>query len=180
MHSKQVDSLAPRTTGAPFSPARRLRKLAAIVRPVAAVGLIALCAGAQSAAPTLDFEYFKTKVEPIFLEKREGHARCYVCHADGSRAAFSQFRLEKIPAGATFWTDEQSRANFEVVSKLVIPGDSLKSHFVMHTLNKTEGGDFLHQGGRQFLTQQDPDWKILAAWVDGAKVSDPSPAAASK
>jgi hypothetical protein len=180
MRSKQVDSRGSRKLGGLLAPAKHSRKLAAIVRPVVAVSLITLCAGAQSAAPTLDFEYFKTKVEPIFLEKREGHARCYVCHADGSRAAFSQFHLEKIPAGATFWTDEQSHANFEVVSKLVIPGDSLKSHFVMHTLNKTEGGDFLHQGGRQFLTKQDPDWKILAAWVDGAKAADPGPAAASK
>jgi len=25
----------------------------------------------------LDFDVFKTRVEPIFLEKRPGHARCY-------------------------------------------------------------------------------------------------------
>jgi hypothetical protein len=151
-----------------------------IGRPLVAVGLVTLCVGAQTAAPTLDFEYFKTKVEPIFLEKREGHARCYVCHAEGSRAAFSQFHLEKIPEGATFWTDAQSRSNFDVVMKLLVPGDALKSHFVMHTLNKTEGGDFLHQGGRQFLSKDDPDWKILAAWVNGAKVGDASSTTTSK
>ena len=26
-----------------------------------------------SKTPTLDYEFFKTKVEPIFLKKREGH-----------------------------------------------------------------------------------------------------------
>jgi len=155
-------------------------KLATIGRSLAAVILVALCTGAQSSAPILDFEYFKTKVEPIFLEKREGHARCYTCHAEGSRAAFSQFHLVKIAPDATFWTDEQSRANFELVSKLVIPGDPLKSHFVMHTLNKDAGGDFLHQGGRQFLSKDDPDWKILAAWVNGAKVGDAASIATSK
>jgi hypothetical protein len=125
---------------------------------------------ATTPGPTLDFEYFKAKVEPIFLQKREGHTRCYVCHAEDSRAAISAFRLKKIDPNATFWTDEQSRANFELVSKLVIPGEPMKSRFVVHTLSKEVGGDFLHQGGRQFLSQDDPDWKILAAWVIGAKV----------
>jgi hypothetical protein len=179
MISDRVDSRGSRGNRS-FALGRFLRKLTAVARPVAAVSLITLCAGAQAAAPTLDFEYFKTKVEPIFLEKREGHARCYVCHAEGSRAAFSQFHLEKIPDRATFWTDAQSRSNFDVVMKLVIPGDALKSHFVMHTLNKTEGGDFLHQGGRQFLSKDDPDWRILAAWVDGAKVGDASSTTTSK
>jgi hypothetical protein len=155
-------------------------KLATIGRSLAAVILIALGAGAQSSAPTLDFEYFKAKVEPIFLEKRDGHARCYTCHAEGSRGAISQFHLVRIAPDATFWTDEQSRANFELVSKLVVPGEPLKSHFVMHTLNKDVGGDFLHQGGRQFLSKDDPDWKILAAWVDGAKVGDAASPATSK
>jgi hypothetical protein len=128
---------------------------------------------ATTESPTLDFQYFKTKVEPIFLEKREGHTRCYICHAEGSRAAISAFRLQRLAPDATFWTDEQSRANFELVSKLVIPGEPLKSRFVVHTLSKDAGGDFLHQGGRQFLTQDDPDWKILAAWVNGAKATEP-------
>jgi hypothetical protein len=129
-------------------------------------------APANSTAPTLDFRYFTTKVEPIFLKKREGHARCYICHSEVSRAAISKFRLEVLSPGATFWTDEQSRVNFDNVSKMVIPGDALKSHFVMHTLSKDAGGDFLHQGGKQFFTRDDPDWKILAAWANGAKATN--------
>ena len=58
-----------------------------------------------SKTPTLDYEFFKTKVEPIFLKKREGHTRCYVCHEEST----NPFRLEKLPAGAAFWTEEQSR-----------------------------------------------------------------------
>jgi hypothetical protein len=35
------------------------------------------------------------------------------------------------------------------------------------------GGDtaVLHGGGRQFESQDDPDWKTIAEWVKGAKLS---------
>ncbi len=39
---------------------------------------------ASRAAPTLDYEFFKARVEPIFLQKRDGHTRCYVCHAESN------------------------------------------------------------------------------------------------
>ncbi len=35
------------------------------------------------AAASLDYEYFKTRVQPIFLKKRAGHARCISCHGGG-------------------------------------------------------------------------------------------------
>jgi len=76
-----------------------------------------------AAAQSLDYEYFKARVEPIFLTKRPGHVRCYVCHSDRSN---NSFKLEKIPAGEKFWSEEQSRRNFEVVSRLVAPGDPEK------------------------------------------------------
>ena len=71
------------------------------------------------AAPVLDFGFFRARVEPIFLEKRAGHARCYVCHVDGNNA----FRLERLSPGAKAWSEEQSRRNFEMASRLVNPGD---------------------------------------------------------
>src|SRR5882757_1823135 len=54
---------------------------------------------------TLDFEFFKTRVEPIFLKERAGHAPCYGCHILANRA----FHLQALSAGSTTWTDEQSR-----------------------------------------------------------------------
>ena len=36
------------------------------------------------AASTLDFEFFRTKVQPILLAKREGHTRCVSCHSKGT------------------------------------------------------------------------------------------------
>ncbi len=118
---------------------------------------------AQSGSVSLDFEFFKTEVQPIFLEKRDGLTRCIVCHNSTERVAF----LEELPPGATMWDDEQSRKNFEAVSKLVIPGDPLSSRLLMHPLEPEAGGDEFHTGGRQFSSQDDPQFKILAAWVRG-------------
>src|SRR6202140_2835739 len=78
----------------------------------------ASAAQAPSASrPSLDYEFFKTRVEPIFIKKRwPDHARCYVCH-EISRHGGGPLSLEALPAGASSWTEEQSRHNFEVVSK---------------------------------------------------------------
>lgn len=119
------------------------------------------------AAQSLDFEFFKTQVQPIFLQKRPNHARCVVCHQGGSSA----FRLEKLPAGSSTWTEEQSRKNFERASGLVVPGDPASSRLLMHGLSPEAGGDPFHSGGRQFSSQTDPAWLILAQWVRGQKAA---------
>ena len=116
-----------------------------------------------SKTPTLDYEFFKSKIEPIFLKKREGHTRCYVCHEESNNA----FRLEKLSAGATFWTEEQSRKNFDTVSALVVPGDPTNSRLLLQPLAPEAGGNTFHSGGRQFASRNDPDWKTLAQWVTG-------------
>jgi hypothetical protein len=116
-----------------------------------------------SKTPTLDYEFFKAKVEPIFLKKREGHTRCYVCHEESNNA----FRLEKLPTGAAFWTEEQSRENFDTVSGLVAPGDPANSPLLSQPLAPEAGGATFHSGGRQFASKDDPDWKTLAQWVTG-------------
>lgn len=125
--------------------------------------------------PTLDYEFFKTKVEPIFLKKREpDHARCYVCH-ETSHHSGRDFFLERLAPGASFWTEEQSRANFKTVSKLVIPGNPMASLFVIMPLAPEAAGIAdTHQGGRQFRSQDDPDWKNMAAWVRGEKAGGSS------
>jgi hypothetical protein len=116
-------------------------------------------------AQSLDFEFYRTKVEPIFLKKREGHARCVVCHSPSNTA----FKLQKLAPGATSWTEEQSRLNFQSASQLVTPGDPGSSRLLMHTLSPDAGGDPFHGGGRQFPSKSDPDWMILAQWVGTAK-----------
>lgn len=112
----------------------------------------------------LDFAFFQAEVQPIFLEKKAGYTRCVVCHSEG-RVGF----LQPLDAGATTWTDEQARENFEAVSRLVMPGDPLSSRLLMHPLEPDAGGDEFHNGGRQFPSQDDPWFQTLAAWVRGER-----------
>ncbi len=120
----------------------------------------------SAASPALDYEFFKTRVEPIFLKKRPTHARCYVCHEEANHA----LKLAKLSPGNPNWTEEESRRNFDTVSQLVTPGDPLGSTLLRHPLAPEAGGDAFHSGGRQFASQSDPDWQILAEWVRGQKV----------
>src|ERR1700674_6122183 len=131
---------------------------------------------ASTAAPSPDFEFFKSRVEPIFLKKRPGHARCYVCHEveSGGNGGGTAFHLEKLSPGSTFWSEEQSRRNFEVVSRLVNPDEPLSSLLLKHPLARDAGGDISHGGGRQFASQNDPDWLTLAEWVRGRKAEGAS------
>ena len=132
------------------------------------LALTALLAQPQAAepTPTLDYEYYKANVEPIFLERKAGFTRCVVCHAEGGRVGF----LQEMERGADAWTDEQSRMNFEAVSRLVVPGAPLESRMLMHPLEPDAGGDEFHNGGRQFTSQEDPWFQTLAAWVLGGTV----------
>jgi hypothetical protein len=122
---------------------------------------------AAQTAPKLDYEFFKSRVEPVFLTKRPDHARCYVCHVESNNA----FRLERLSPGARAWTEEQSRRNFEMVSILVNPGDPDTSRLLLHPLGPESGGDVFHSGGRQFQSKRDPAWRAIAAWVNGATIA---------
>ena len=125
-----------------------------------ALGLVALpaLAGQQ---PALDYEYFKTKVQPILVAKRPGHARCISCHASGT-----PLRLQPLAPGATTWTDEESQKNFQAIRRVSIAG--MKSRLITHPLEEQAGGDFYHSGGKHFASQNDPEWKVLQAFVQGA------------
>ena len=120
-------------------------------------------------AQSLDFEFFKTRVEPVFLKERSGHARCYGCHTLPNRI----FRLQTLVAGNSAWTAEQSRSNFENAAKQVVPGDSSSSPLLIHALAPEAGGDAFHSGGRQFASQNDSDWIAMADWVRGARSGAP-------
>jgi hypothetical protein len=132
-------------------------------------------ASSDAQTPQLDFEFFKTRVEPIFLKKRsDDHARCYVCHQI-SRHGGGPLSLDMLTPGKSFWTEEQSRHNFEIVSKLVVPGNPSLSLFLRMPLAPEAGGlADTHQGGRQFASEDDPDWKNMKAWVLGQKAGSSS------
>ncbi len=131
---------------------------------MAATAALAQSPSAANVAPTLDFEFFKTRVQPIFLAKRPGHARCYVCHSIGT-----PFRLERLSPGATKWNDEQSRRNFEAAQREVVAGDLQASRLLIHPLASQAGGDMFHGGGKHWDSQDNREWQVLAEWVRGAK-----------
>jgi len=138
-----------------------------LVLGLAAATAIALNAGpARAADPVLDYEFFKARIQPIFLTKRPDHVRCYVCHSESNNA----FKLEKLEQGNTSWTEEQSQRQFERISRLVVPGEPAKSLLLMRPLVPQEGGYAYHSGGRQFESRNAPEWKTLAAWVNGEKL----------
>jgi hypothetical protein len=136
--------------------------------------------GAQAASasqPSLDYEFFETRVEPIFLKKRSpDHARCYICHQTQEMSQRpGPFSLVMLSPGRRFWTEEQSRRNFQFVSKLVIPGAPESSLLLLMPLAPEAGGSAdIHPGGYQFASKDDPDWKTIAAWVRGKKAGGSS------
>ena len=116
-------------------------------------------ASSPTASASLDFEFFKTKVQPIFLARRLGHARCISCHTSGT-----PLRLQPLSRGSTTWNDEESRKNFDAIRRVVVPG-SAKSRLLVHALAEQAGGDFFHSGGKHWDSQNDPEWQTLKAWV---------------
>jgi hypothetical protein len=116
------------------------------------------------ATSRLDFSVYRSKVEPILMAPRKGNARCLSCHSRGGGNTY----LEPLPEGATAYTEEQSRRNFERVSKLVTPGDPLKSILLTNPLAEDAGGSHWHGGGKHWQSQSNPEWQTLSAWVKGA------------
>jgi hypothetical protein len=124
---------------------------------------------ASGGSSSLDFDVFKSRVLPILTSVRKGNARCTACH---SRAGGNSF-LEPLAPGATIYTDEQARRNFDRIQRLVVPGEPLKSILLLNPLAEEAGGSHWHSGGKHWQSQGDPEWQVLAAWVS-AKAAAPA------
>ena len=137
-------------------------------RPV----LASQTASPAAAAPGLDYATFKAQVLPILTTARKGNARCVACHSRGGGNSF----LEPLTPGATSYSDEQARRNFERVLRLVVPGAPRKSPLLVNPLSEEAGGSHWHGGGKHWASQSDPEWQTLAAWVSNEATGDVTPA----
>src|SRR6185295_13916351 len=93
-------------------------------------------------AQSLDFQTYRTRIEPIFLKVRDGNGpggSCFSCHTH----VHTRLHLQPVTANLT-WTEEQSRRNFEAVQRLVVPGDPARSRLLLHPLAVEAGGDPMH------------------------------------
>jgi len=122
---------------------------------------------ASPSASALDFEFFKARVQPVFLARREGHTRCVSCHSKGTPMI-----LQQLSPGAATWSEEQSKRNFQVVAARVVPHNLIQSKILVHPLLAEGGGDFYHSGGKHWNSILDPEWQTLANWVCGRKATD--------
>lgn len=132
----------------------------------AAAALLPQTPSEAGGASSLDFEFFKTRVEPVFLAKRAGHARCYACHSTGT-----PFRLQRLSPGAATWNDEQSRKNFQAASNMVNLRDVEASPLLVYPLAESAGGNHFHPGGKHWESKSAPEWQILNAWAHGRKAA---------
>lgn len=121
-------------------------------------------AAAPAAPKGLDFQAYRARVEPILLATRGEHARCYTCHSQGT-----PLRLQELSPGATSWTEEQSRANFAAIQRVVVPGQPKISPLVLMPLAHEAGGSEFHPGGKHFASMDDPELKIIVAWINDVK-----------
>ena len=123
------------------------------------------------AAQVLDFETYRTKVEPVLLNPREGGGAegggvpCVSCHT----TVITRLRLSPLNGGSKTWTEAQSRHNFEIVARLIVPGEPLKSRLLQKPLSTSEGGSPEHPGGKYWKTKDDPEYKALVEFVDSRR-----------
>lgn len=145
-------------------------------RPTARwAGLLAVttlaAAPLATSAQELDFDVYRSQVEPIFYAPRGGHgpsvSPCVTCHVHSGTPLRLQ-PLQEASDGSVYWTEAQSRQNFEVVSRLVVPGDPERSRLLLKALAMGSGGARFHIGGKFFENQSDPQWQTMSSWVSAA------------
>ena len=115
------------------------------------------------AEPPLDFEFFRSCVQPIFANPREGHIRCSNCHSSGI------IGFAPVPQTGSGWSDQEANRAFRTISRLVVPGNPEQSRFLLKPLHPDGGGSYTHNGPRRWQTRRDPEWRMLAEWVRGER-----------
>jgi hypothetical protein len=116
-----------------------------------------------SSEPALDFEFFRSCVQRVFANPREGHIRCSNCHSAGL------IGFAPVPQSGSTWSDQEAKRAFQTISRLVIPGNPEQSRFLLKPLHPDGGGSYSHNGPRRWQSRDDPEWRMLAEWVRGQR-----------
>jgi hypothetical protein len=126
-------------------------------------------AGSERAQPSgfpgaADIESYRSTVEKVFLTDRggttPGYAACVMCHTWQTSVRFSL----QTPANDKGWTTEQSRRNFDVVSKLINTADPESSRLLRKPLT-AEAGGLGHTGGTYWRSKDDPEYVAILNWI---------------
>jgi hypothetical protein len=113
------------------------------------------------ADPPLDFEFFRSCVQPMFASPRDGHIKCSNCLNAGALG------FAPPPQDGKAWNDQEARRAFSTISRLIIPGNPEQSRFLLKPLHPDGGGSYTHNGPRRWQSRTDPEWQLLAGWVRG-------------
>ncbi len=140
---------------------------------------------ATSPAP-LDEPYFRCRVQPVLTKT----CAMFACHgADGTSGTANRYfrlygrsrlRWPDTPEAMrnSMMTAQERTANFVAARALVDVNNPDQSVLLQKPLDQQAGGWF-HRGaelygqGDVFLSTDDPDYRVLSAWVRGAK-DDPT------
>ena len=72
-------------------------------------------------------------------------------------------------AGRSSWNEKEAQEAFRVIARLIVPGDPVRSRFLLKPLHPDGGGSYAHNGVRRWQNRDDPEWQMLAAWVRGER-----------
>lgn len=124
------------------------------------------------AEPLPDFAFFRQCVQPIFLNPAENTVPCTSCHSGRGSRSFANAPAE----GRSTWTEDEALENYRTLMRLIEPGHPELSRFLHHPLDRAAGGDIMHNGGRRWMSKQDPEWQALASWIRGEATGTDCPA----
>ncbi|MEE2637594.1 MAG: hypothetical protein VYE68_10210 [Acidobacteriota bacterium] len=114
--------------------------------------------------PELDFEFFRSCVQPVFANPREGQLRCSRCHSGGL------IGFAPAPGRGDAWSDEEAERAYRLISRVILPGNPEQSRFLLKPLHPDGGGAYTHNGPRRWESRADPEWQMLAGWVRGERI----------
>lgn len=111
--------------------------------------------------PEIDFEFFRSCVQAVFANPREGQLRCSNCHSSGL------IGFAPTPGRGDEWSDEEAQRAYQLISRVITPGNPEQSRFLLKPLHPDGGGAYTHNGPRRWQSRDDPEWQMLAGWVRG-------------